>query len=78
MERYPDDNPVEKLFRDRTREDYLADAIRMVLDSDILDHSHAAARTFRDRAIEASDVLPDTPDRAALIDIADYVLARRS
>ena len=78
MERYPNDNPVEKLFRDRTREDYLADAIRMVLDSDVLDASHSAARNFRDRAVESIAVLPDTPDRAALIDIADYVLSRRS
>jgi heptaprenyl diphosphate synthase/octaprenyl-diphosphate synthase len=78
MERYPNDNPVEKLFRDRNREDYLADAIRMVLDSDVLDASHSAARNFRDRAVESIEVLPDTPDRAALIDIAEYVLSRRS
>lgn len=78
MDRYPNDNPVEKLFRDRTREDYLADAIRMVLDSDVLDQSYAAARNFRDQAVGSIETLPDTADRAALIDIADYVLSRRS
>ncbi len=78
MERYPNNNPVERLFRDSSREDYLAEAIRMVLDSDVLDDSHAAARTFRDRAVAALDVLPDTPDRAGLVDLADYVLSRRS
>jgi heptaprenyl diphosphate synthase/octaprenyl-diphosphate synthase len=78
MEAYPDDNPVEKLFRDRTREDHLADALRMVRDSDILDRSYDAARNFRDRAVDAIGVLPDSPDRLALVDIADYILSRRS
>lgn len=78
MEAYPNENPVEKLFRDRTRADHLADALRMVRESDILDRSYDAARDFRDRAVSAINVLPDTPDRAALVDIADYVLSRRA
>ena len=78
MERHPNDNPIEKLVSNRNREDYLADAIRMVLDSDVLEESHVAARNFRDRAVASLDALPDSADRTALLEIADYVLSRRS
>jgi len=78
MERHPNDNPVEKLFRNRNREEHLAEAISMVLNSDVLDDSYAVARDFRDRAVAALEQLPDSTDRAALIEIADYVLSRRT
>jgi heptaprenyl diphosphate synthase component II len=78
MERHPNDNPVEKLFRNRNREEHLAEAISMVLNSDVLDDSFAVARDFRDRAVAALEQLPDSTDRAALIEIADYVLSRRT
>ncbi|MEX0785986.1 MAG: polyprenyl synthetase family protein [Dehalococcoidia bacterium] len=78
MERHPDDNPVEKLFRDRGREEHLAEAIFMIQDSDILDETYAVARDFRDRAVAALEPLPDTPDRAALAEIAAQVIERRS
>jgi heptaprenyl diphosphate synthase/octaprenyl-diphosphate synthase len=78
MERNPDDNPVKKLFRDKRRQENLAEAIFTIQNSDILDESYTVARDFRDRAVAALEALPDTPDRAALSDIADYVLGRRS
>jgi geranylgeranyl pyrophosphate synthase len=78
MERHPNDNPVEKLFRNRNPEEHLAEAISMVLNSDVLDDSFAVARDFRDRAVAALEQLPDSTDRAALIEIADYVLSRRT
>jgi len=79
MERYPKDNPVKKAFRSRKpRADLVAEAVYMVLDSDILNESYAVARDFRDRALAALRPLPDTPARSALEDIADYVLERRA
>jgi len=78
MERYPDDNPVKRLFGNERRSEHLEEALAMIRDSDILERSYAVATEFRDRAVRALDVLPDTPDRAALMDIADYVLDRRS
>jgi len=77
MERYPDDNPIKKLFRDK-RQEHLAEAIALIQSSDVVDQSYSVARDFRDRAVAALEPLPDTPDRAALIDLADYVLDRRS
>ena len=77
MERHPDDNPVKKLFAENHSEEHLAEALFMIQNSTILDEASAVARDFRDRAVAALEPLPDTPDRAALIDIADYVLGRQ-
>jgi len=78
MERHPEDNPVKKLFRNKRRQEHLAEAIFMIQNSNILEESYGVARDFRDRAVAALEPLPDTADRAALIDIASYVLGRRS
>ena len=78
MERHPEDNPVKKLFRNKRRQEHLAEAIFMIQNSNILEESYGVARDFRERAVAALEPLPDTADRAALIDIASYVLGRRS
>jgi geranylgeranyl pyrophosphate synthase len=78
MERYPDDNPVKKLFRNKRRQEHLAEALDLIQNSDILDQAGAVARDFRDRAVAALDPLPETAARAALVDIADYLIERRS
>ncbi len=79
MERFPKDNPIKKAFRTRKpRTQYVAEAVYMVLNSDILNESYAVARDFRDRALAALADLPDGPARSTLEDIAGYVLDRRA
>jgi len=79
MERYPKDNPIKKAFRTkRPRTEHVAEAVYMVLNSDILNETYAVARDFRDRALAALVPLPATDARAALEDIAAYVLERRA
>lgn len=79
MERQPNDNPVKRFFGDGdNKSKHLADAIDMVQNSDILEESYRVAKDFGTRAVAALDRLPDSPDRAALEDIAEHVLARRS
>ncbi len=79
MERHPKDNPIKKAFRTKKpKTEHVAEAVYMVLNSDILNESYAVARDFRDRARDALRPLPATPARAALEDIAEYVLDRRS
>ena len=78
MERYPDDNPVKRLFANERRQEHLEEALAMIRDSDILDRSYDVARDLSGRAVRALDALPDTPDRAALVDIAEYVTSRRA
>ena len=78
MERHPDDNPVKRLFENDRREEHVADAIDMIRGSGILDEARTVARDFRDRAVSSLERLPASPDRAALVDVADYVLGRRA
>ena len=79
MERYPKDNPVKKAFRSRKpKSEHIAQALYMVLNSDILNESYAVARDFRDRALDAISTLPQIEARSALEDIAEYVLDRRA
>ena len=80
MERYPEDNPVRRLFRDRDRQRqrHLAAAIDMVLNSDILDECRRVAVDFRDRASLALADLPPSSAQDSLGEIADYVVERRS
>ena len=79
MERSPDDNPVKRFFGDGDNKDeHLAQAISMIQNSDILQESYRVAQDFSSRAVAALEILPATPDRTALSDIAEHVLARRS
>jgi geranylgeranyl pyrophosphate synthase len=78
MERHPEDNLIRKLFENEHGQEHLAEALAQVAGSGVLDESYAVARDFRDRAVAAIEPLPDSPDRAALIEIADYILSRRS
>ena len=78
MERYPEDNPVKRLFRNRDREEHLAQAIDMIVNSDIIPESYRIAHDFADRASSALEPLPAVAARAALAEITDYVLSRRS
>ena len=50
----------------------------MIRESDILDESFAVAVDFRDRALEALEVLPQAEAKESLADVADWVLQRRS
>ena len=78
MERHPEDNPIRKLFENEHGKEHLTEALAMIAGCGVLDESHAVARDFRDRAVAALEVLPDSADRGALIEIADYVLSRRA
>jgi geranylgeranyl pyrophosphate synthase len=79
MERHPKDNPVRRAFRTKKpKSEYVAEAVYMVLNSDILEESYGVARDFRDRACAALSSLPAGDARRALEDIADYVLERRA
>jgi geranylgeranyl pyrophosphate synthase len=79
MERYPKDNPIKKAFRYRKpKTEHVAQAVQMVLNSDILEEVYGVARDFRGRALEALATLPAGAARSSLEDIAEYVLERRA
>jgi len=77
MQRYPEDNPVQRYFRER-RPELVREAVAMVRDSEIPEESYAMARRFGEGALAALSTLPDTEARRTLAGLVEYVLRRRS
>jgi len=73
MEKYPDDNPVKRLFEtgDKTN---VEKAIEMVLNSSIIQDCYKVATEYSKKACLNINRIPDTPGRRALQDLADYVI----
>jgi geranylgeranyl pyrophosphate synthase len=75
LERYPDDNPVKALFETKDTKN-VARAIKMVLESSIIDDCYKIAREYRQKACEQLKDLPDRISRRALRDLAEFVVKR--
>jgi octaprenyl-diphosphate synthase len=73
MERYPDDNPVGRLFKTRDKSN-VARAIEMVLDSTIIGDCYKVASEYCEKACKNLNLLPDTASRESLYALADYVV----
>jgi geranylgeranyl pyrophosphate synthase len=86
IERYPDDNPVERYFEDREDTVQLNRALDMIRGSDILDESLSVAYDFRDKALKTLEspliASIDTPSaavaRKTMVEVARFVTERRS
>jgi octaprenyl-diphosphate synthase len=74
-ERYPGDNPVQKTFETKDTK-YVARAIEMVRNSDIIDECYKKASEYCARACRNLKSLPETDSRQALYDLAEFVLVR--
>ena len=73
MERDPKDNPIRKFFERRDKK-HVAQAIKMVLNSEIVNECYGVARDYRDRACRNLKLLPDPASRQALLDLAEYIV----
>jgi geranylgeranyl pyrophosphate synthase len=73
MERHPDDNPIRKFFDTRDKK-YVAQAIQMVLNPDIINECYKVAGEHRDRACRHLKSLPKAGSRKSLTDLADYII----
>jgi geranylgeranyl pyrophosphate synthase len=75
LERYPEDNPIQKLFGTRDKEN-VARAIKMVLDSTIISDCYEIAWEYREKACDQLARMPDGISRQALQDLAEFVVKR--
>lgn len=75
IERYPDDNPIKRLFEsgDRKNVDLV---IEMVLNSSIIDDCYQVASEYCELACRNLDLLPENNSRQALLGLANYVVKR--
>lgn len=73
MERYPDDNPVKRMFETRDKKN-VAEAIEMVRNSTIIRDCYKIASEYCNKACQDLKTLPRTASRQSLFDLADYVI----
>jgi octaprenyl-diphosphate synthase len=77
MERYPEDNPVKRLFETRDKKN-VALAIEMVRNSSIIEECYRVASEYCDKASRNLILLPENSSRQALSDLAKYVVNQKA
>jgi len=77
LERYPEDNPVKRLFHNENKQENIKLAIELVRNSSIIQECYKVASDYCSKACSHLNLLPDNPIRQALIELADYVVKRK-
>jgi geranylgeranyl pyrophosphate synthase len=77
LERYPDDNPVRKLFESGGDEQYIVEAIDQIRNSKIIHDCFEIAADYRDQACRHLGGLPESDASQSMRDLADFVVSRR-
>ena len=78
LERYPEDNPVKRLFQNRSAEKQndIALTIEMVCNSSIVEECYQVASDFCAKACQNINLLPENASRHSLVKLADYIIGR--
>ena len=77
VERYPEDNPVKRLFEGGDKEENTRQAIELIHSSIIIQECFSVASDYCTKACQRLDQLPDTVYRQALFNLANYIIARQ-
>jgi len=77
MEQHPEDNPIKEMLAGKDEEANLKRAIESIRKSPIIGESYGIAQDFSAQACQTLQVLPDSPPRSALLQLADYVIQRQ-
>jgi geranylgeranyl pyrophosphate synthase len=77
LERYPEDNPVKRLFQNEDKSKNIGLAIELVRSSSIPQECYAVASDYCATACHNLKLLPDNASRRSLIELAEYVVKRR-
>jgi len=77
MEQHPEDNPIKEMLAGKDEEANLKRAIESIRNSPIIGESYGIAQDFSAQACHPLEVLPDSPARRALLQLADYVIQRQ-
>ena len=83
LEHYPKNNPVAELFTNRDmpeseRKKRIKQAIELVHSSGVAKECHELASDYCTKACSRLKLLPDSPSRKALKELADLVISRKS
>lgn len=77
LERYPEDNPVKRLFKNRDERDNIKLAIELLRDSPIIQECYQVAADYCAKGCRNLKLLPDNASRQSLLDLADFITYRR-
>jgi geranylgeranyl pyrophosphate synthase len=77
LERYPGNNPVQRIFQQSGGAEEVQRAIEMVRDSGVAQECYELASEYVSEGCRGLDILPDVPARSALRELAEYVVSRR-
>jgi geranylgeranyl pyrophosphate synthase len=77
LERYPEDNPVKKVFENKEKQKNIEMAIELVRNSSIVQECYGIATEYRAKACQNLNQLPENPSRQALTELADYIIHRK-
>ena len=79
IERYPQDNPVEEIFRKSNDGggQGLAKALEMIQNFGIIDDCYSVVQDYCTIAEEAIESLPNCPARRSLLELTGYVMERK-
>jgi octaprenyl-diphosphate synthase len=76
--RYPQDNPVKSYFENRTKRDYIKQAIDQIRHSPVVDDCYRIAKEYCQSACDNLKELPDIHARRALMELSDFVVRRKN
>ena len=76
LERYPENNPIEALFRERSHDGHLQQALEMINNSSIVSDCYQEIRQYCTQAAQALESLPDCESRQSLLHLTDYIRER--
>jgi octaprenyl-diphosphate synthase len=77
LEKYPIDNPVRKIFENPELKENINKAVEMIRKTDIVDKCFKIALDYKEKACSELNKLPSN-NRQFLIELADFVVARRN
>jgi len=77
LDKYPEDNPVKRLFQNGDKPENIKRAIELLRNSPLVQDCYALASDYCTRACRKLDKLPDDSKRQALMELAKYVIERK-
>ena len=78
VERYPEDNPVVRIFRSENKDENISLAIDMIRNSTIVEECFKEAADYCVRACGNLNLLPDNEARQSLSELTEYITKRKS
>ena len=78
LERYPEDNPVKRLFGHKDEQKNLELAIELIHNSSIVQECYEVASEYCAKACHNLNLLPENTSRQALTQLADYIINRKN